>query len=265
MLPLYIVVMLFFVAPLLVWNTGHSWLEAEHWEALGGLFVRIHAAGGNSEHGTAYTPLAYGYAIAIYLVSMFLATFSNVAFYHEILQALNGNAVSIRRGFRLAITKWRAILAWSLLSGLVGILIRTIEERLSFVARWMVGLIGMAWSVASVFAIPVIIRDAKASNPLHCLKSSALMLKRTWGETAIGYLGLQTGSLILLIGSLVLLGCATAVSVMLDNYWIIASVALLWLLTMLVVGYFEDLLGSAPEDYRDRTLATIRGRLQAAA
>ena len=34
---------------------------------------------------------------------------------------------------------------------------------------------------------------------------------------------------------------------------------------MLVVGYFEDLLGSAPEDYRDRTLATIRGRLRAAA
>ena len=50
-----------------------------------------------------------------------------------------------------------------------------------------------------------------------------------------------------MIGSLVLLGCATAVSVMLDNYWIIASVALLWLLTMLVVGYF---VGVASHVYR---------------
>jgi Fe-S cluster assembly protein SufD len=34
---------------------------------------------------------------------------------------------------------------------------------------------------------------------------------------------------------------------------------------MLVIGYFEDLLGSAPEGYRDQTLATIRGRLRGAA
>ncbi len=34
---------------------------------------------------------------------------------------------------------------------------------------------------------------------------------------------------------------------------------------MLVIGYFEDLLGSAPEGYRDQTLATIRGRFRRAA
>jgi Fe-S cluster assembly protein SufD len=34
---------------------------------------------------------------------------------------------------------------------------------------------------------------------------------------------------------------------------------------MLAIGFFEDLLESAPESYRDQVLATIRGRLRAAA
>ena len=34
---------------------------------------------------------------------------------------------------------------------------------------------------------------------------------------------------------------------------------------MLVVGYFEDLLTSAPEKFKDNALAAIKGRLRAAA
>jgi hypothetical protein len=244
MIPVNLLALLFFIAPLAVWNTGYACFELEHWKAVCTLFgIQYSPETANQ----AYTPLAYGYAAAIYLVSMFIATFFNVAFYNEILQALNGNTVSIRRGFGLAMAKWRAILTWSLLSGLVGVLIRAIEERLSFVGRWIVGLIGVAWSVASVFAIPVIIRDEKASNPLNCLRSSAVLLKKTWGEAAIGYLGLQIGHVSLLLGSLVLLGGATAVSVMLNNYWIIAGTGVLWLVTMIVAVY---LLGVANHVYR---------------
>ena len=34
---------------------------------------------------------------------------------------------------------------------------------------------------------------------------------------------------------------------------------------MLVIGYFEDLIGNAPESYREDTLSSIRGRLRGAA
>ena len=90
---------------------------------------------------------------------MFLATFFNVAFYSEIIAALNGKGVSFRRGLSLARSRLPSILAWTFLAGLVGWLIRTIEQRLPFAARIVTGLIGMAWSVAAVFAIPVIIQE----------------------------------------------------------------------------------------------------------
>ena len=65
-------------------------------------------------------PWAAPFFAVAYFVSMFLATFSNVAFYHEIMQALNGQPVFIRRGFRFAATRWKAVLLWSLFAGLVG-------------------------------------------------------------------------------------------------------------------------------------------------
>ena len=51
------------------------------------------------------------------------------------MQALNGNAVSLRRGFRFAAARWRAVLLWSLFAGLVGYLINAIESRLGALGR----------------------------------------------------------------------------------------------------------------------------------
>ena len=55
--------------------------------------------------------------LAVYFVSMFLATFFNVAFYSEIIAALNGRGVSFRRGLGVARSRLPSILAWSLLAG----------------------------------------------------------------------------------------------------------------------------------------------------
>jgi len=75
---------------------------------------------------------------------MFFATFFNVAFYHEILVALAGQSVSIIRGLKFAGTKWKAVLMWALFAGLVGLIIRQLEERLSFVGRIIARFIGIA-------------------------------------------------------------------------------------------------------------------------
>jgi len=111
---------------------------------------------------------------------MFIATFFNVAFYHEILAALSGQAVSIGRGLKFASTRLRSILIWTLFAGLVGLLIKTIEERLALVGRIIGRFIGVAWSIAAVFVIPVIVREDQTANPVALLKRSAGILRRTW-------------------------------------------------------------------------------------
>ncbi|WP_339722336.1 DUF6159 family protein [uncultured Paraglaciecola sp.] len=137
--------------------------------------------------------------IAIYLFMMFVTTFIHVAFYSELLKSINGQPVSISHGFQTANRKIKAILLWSLLSGLVGVVIRILEGQFDFIGRWIMGLVGFAWSVVTVFSIPVLIREKNQSNPINYLKYSAKLIKKTWGEGVIGFLAITVFSRLLIL------------------------------------------------------------------
>ena len=216
-----LVIAMFFIAPIVFYPTGHSCFSAAHWSALAskaGSWFSV----APDQHGhmqVTQVPMFYAvgkqpitmlfFAIA-YFVSMFLATFCNVAFYHEIMQALNGNAVSIRRGFRFALARWRAVLLWSLFAGLVGWLIQMIQERLGFFGRILTGLTGFVWSVACIFIIPTLVRETAHNNPIAMLRNSVGTLQRTWGETVVGFVGIGLLSALsfgtMIIGILLVLG-----------------------------------------------------------
>jgi hypothetical protein len=173
---------------------------------------------------------------------LFLATFFNVAFYNEILAALSGEPVSLGRGFRFAMTRLKAILMWSLLAGVVGLVIKALEERLGLIGRIVVRLIGVAWSVASVFAVPIIVRDEDATNPVQTLKKSADILRRTWGEALIGYVGVSFASGLIVLASLMLLVVAGIVSFVLNTGWIIGIAAVLWLIGVVAFAYLTSVM-----------------------
>lgn len=234
-----IVIAIFFFAPAALYPTGHGLTESGHWLSLADRFG-LDVNGSQSQlHPNAFF---YGYAATIYLVSMFLATFANVAFYHQIMQALSGQAVSIRAGVKFAGTRLHSILVWSLFAGLVGLIIQALEERLGLIGRWVMKFVGVVWSVASVFAIPVIIREGSA-NPLALLRNSASTLRKTWGESLIGYAGITIASWLILLGSLLLLGGAIIVSVALKIPLIAFAVVAVWLLAMCVYGYLIGVTG----------------------
>jgi hypothetical protein len=237
------VIALFFIAPLAFWNTGHTFLEAEHWKIVGN-----HLGSWSERTGGAH-PNMLGLAAlaAVYMVSVFLATFFNVAFYNEILHALNGQSVSVRGGFRFALTRLRAIVMWSLFTGLVGLAIKSLEERVGWLGRWIVRLVGIAWSVACVFVVPAIVRQENHANPLRFLKSSAAVLRKAWGESLIGYVGLQFGGWLALGISVVFLGLAIFLSVVLQTIWVVVIAGVVWLAGLIVFVY---LLGVAGQVYR---------------
>jgi len=234
---------LFFIAPVVLRPTGYAYASSQHWAAIShSLFTQTTDAKGHTVE-TGLTAGAMGYLALMYLISMFCATFFNVAFYHEILAALRGEFVSIQRGLKFACTRWKAILMWSLFAGLVGLIIRQIEERLGFVGRIIGRFIGLAWSVASVFVIPIIVQDEQNINPLKMVKTSAGILKRTWGEALIGYAGMSLASGLILIVSVVILAGALVGSIAMNNYWLIAVVGILWVLAMFILSYLTSVAG----------------------
>lgn len=234
-----VVMLLFFLAPALLYPSGHSLREAAHWQTLGQLagfdfdraHPRLHPSG-----------LFYAYVAAIYLVSMFTATFFNVALYQQILEALAGRPVSVRAGLRFASQRLGQILMWSLFAGAVGLIIQAIEERLGWVGSWLARLVGMAWSVASVFAIPVLIRETSA-NPITLLRSSATTLRQTWGEALVGYVGITLGSWLVLLGSLALLTGAFLLTYVVHSAVPFLLVLIAWLGGMVLLAYFSSVAG----------------------
>lgn len=155
----------------------------------------------------------------VYLASMVVGTFCNVAFYHELMQAFAGDPISLRRGWQFALSRFGPILSWSLLAATVGLLIRAIEERLGWLGRIVLGAIGTTWSVAAVFAIPVIVRQPE-HNPLVVLRDSATMLKRTWGETLVGFLGFHLAGLAIIMTLIVAVLASAFVALLLKLGWL---------------------------------------------
>jgi hypothetical protein len=227
------VIAMFFILPIAFWSTGHAYTDAAHWRIVAQRWITWDAGGKNVNVNSAGYVLLAG----IYLVSTFLATFFNVAFYNEILNALRGRPVSIAGGLRLASARMKAIVAWSLFTGVVGLIIRLLEERVGLVGRWIIGLIGIAWSVASVFVVPVIVLETGTASPLHFLKSSATMLKRTWGESLLGYLGVQFGGLLVFAGSLVLLAFSIWLSFAFNTFWILGIAFVVWFISLAAFMY----------------------------
>ncbi len=132
----------------------------------------------------------YLYLIALYLISMFAATFLNVALHHEIFRALDSEKVSLLQGLRFAAGRLRSIILWSLFASSVGLVLQLVASRTSWLGALAARLLGMAWSVAAVFALPALVRD-EPTDPLTLLRHSALTLQNTWGESILGYIGVQ--------------------------------------------------------------------------
>jgi hypothetical protein len=192
-----------FLIPIGASNTGQSYFSFGHWfSALSRFFESGNGRGSAGQGGTK----ALVYFAVYYFVTMGVATFFNVAFYHEILKALRGEEVSIRAGLQFAVTKWRAILLWTLLVSAVGVVLKSLEKRASIFGHIAIGLVGTAWSVASVFAVPILIKESETVNPFKVVKKSAETIKKVWGESLIGYVGVGIGSAYLSMFSVLFLG-----------------------------------------------------------
>ena len=235
----YLVMMLFFFAPALLYPSGHSLSEIVHWERLG---TQLGLDFDRGSLGIRPNAIFYGYAAVVYLVTMFLATFFNAALYNEILKALAGDPVSVRAGLAFAWSRVRSILIWSLFAGAVGLVIKALEKRFGWIGQWVMRFVGLVWSVASVFAIPVLIREG-GTNPLAMLRRSAAVLRKTWGESLAGYVGITIGSWIILVGSLVFMVGIILAAAGLNSPLIAFVGVLLWFSALLILGYVASVAG----------------------
>lgn len=126
----------------------------------------------------------YAWAFLFYLAQYFVIFYFNTALVGAAMIRLQGGDPTVADGLNIAWSKAGKILGYALIAATVGMILRAIEERAGMVGKWVVGLLGAAWTVVTFMTVPILVsRDV---GPIDAVKESALLLKKTWGENLIG-------------------------------------------------------------------------------
>jgi hypothetical protein len=165
-------------------------------------FSGAFAINGNVNQVT-HNPLAYVVGFAFYFCSYFVIIFFNSALVACAVIRFNGGTPTVSDGFQAAAARLPQIAAWSLVSATVGFLLKMIESRSERVGEIVSGLLGLAWSVATFFVIPVIV--VEKAGPFEAMQRSMSILRRAWGEAFVGNQGIG-----FFIFILALLACSPA-------------------------------------------------------
>jgi hypothetical protein len=151
-------------------------------------------------------PMLYLWSFLFYFVQYIVIFFFNTALVGAAMIRLDGGNPTVADGLRVARSKMLPIIGYAAIAATVGMILRAMEQRAGFIGRIVVGMIGVAWTIATSMVVPVLVsRDV---GPVEAVKESALLLKNTWGENLIGnggigvVFGLVTVAVMLLGGVL---------------------------------------------------------------
>jgi hypothetical protein len=145
-----------------------------------------------------------------YFVTYFVTIYFQVALVASVKLRLSGGNPTLGYGIGEANKRLGAIASWAIIAAIVGLILRLLEGAArrsrgglgNIVAQIAIGLVGMAWSLATFFVIPVIAYEGVGG--FEAIKRSAGVIKRRWGEAVVGQagIGLVMFLLALLVGGL---------------------------------------------------------------
>ena len=184
----------------------------------------------------------------------FIATFFNVCVVYTTKVRFEGDNATFGESISFAFPKIGLIVQWSLLSASVGLLLRLLQSLASrlgkagqIIARIVIGLIGLAWSVATIFVVPVLVYEGL--GPVDAVKKSVEVLKRTWGESLIRSFGLGLIQFFIFLG---IIGLSAGLTFLLAAVYPVTGVligigvgVMLLLLMALVFGVATTIFNTA--------------------
>ena len=132
---------------------------------------------------------AYSAAFLFYVVQYFVIFYFNTALVGAVMIRLDGGSPSLGDGLAIANGRIGTIFGYAVISATVGVILRAIQERVGFIGRFIAGLLGAGWAVATFLVVPVIATGAHGAT--GAISESTALLKRTWGENVAGQVGLN--------------------------------------------------------------------------
>ncbi len=132
----------------------------------------------------------------------FVSLYCGVALAAVLAGRLDGRPLTLADGWMAARERVAIIAAWTLLACTVGVVLRVIERYVPLGARILVAIVGLAWSLATMFAVPVLAYENL--GPRETLRRSRAIFTQRWGTQLGGIVGISVASVFMYLPAVVL-------------------------------------------------------------
>lgn len=217
--------------------------------------------------GIAPTPTAFEYvvmALVTYLLS-YITIFFNVALVCAADERMRGGDPTLRSALSDAKRHAAAIAPWALVSVVVSMVLRAIEERGGLLGDIAARMLGVAWALITFLVLPVLVLEGLTVR--EAITRSKELFTKTWGETVTGQLGMNLVAFVAMIVPLPLLLLIggggqpglVALAVGLGLLWFLVVTVVFGALNMIfrVALYQYAADGQAPDGFEELDLGDV--------
>ncbi|WP_089383106.1 DUF6159 family protein [Halorubrum vacuolatum] len=214
--------------------------------------------------------------LVLYFVTTFVSTYFACALVYASNEAFHDREPGVMDSLRAVSDRLGPIVVWSIISATVSVVLRSLEDSDSGIARLVGSLFALGWTVMTFFIVPVIVFEEISVRSMFSRSASAF--RDTWGETigagfgitlivtlvgialALGALAISLPLAALFPGPgivltvLLLLGVAITTYVLSQTIWGIAKTAL----------YVYAVEGTVPRGFENFDFERLGGRTEGA-
>lgn len=165
--------------------------------------------------------------------------FFNCALVGAAMIRLEGGDPSLRDGFYAAKSRLPSILGYAAIAATVGVFLQALKSEDNFIVRLIGSGLGVAWTLATFLVVPVLV--SRDIGPVDALKESVTLLRRTWGENAIGNVGIGA-AFGLITFAFMLTGAGLAFLAFQASPVLAVGVAVVFVVGLLLLGVYQAAL-----------------------
>lgn len=191
--------------------------------------------------GESFEIVGFVLLFAFYAVQYTVIFFFNSALVGAAMIRLDGGDPTVGDGLRIAAKRIGPIVGYALIAATVGLFLKMARERSGALGKFVVGMLGMGWNLATFLVVPVLV--TQDVGPIEAVKRSAAVLKKTWGEQIVGNAGIGVIFGLFYVVAVVLFVPFFILVIPTGNPWLIGAVIATLAATLLLLGLLNAALG----------------------
>lgn len=177
-------------------------------------------------------------AFAFYFANYFVIIFFNSALTACAFRVVDGKVPTLGYGMSMATKRLPQIIGWALVSAIVGVLLKIVENAHERAGQIVAALLGSAWTALTFFVVPVIVLEG--AGPIAAFRKSTSTLTKSWGTALVGNFSLGLLSFLITLPALLVAGGLGWMAYQSGNMIMLALVVIFGVMLIFIVSAFTS-------------------------